>query len=190
MITTPPIAILIVAVAALVTYHELDSARIPNAVTYPAALLGLAMSLALGGASAFVSSALAVIFGVLAFAPVFGAGAMGGGDVKLVATLGALGGLAFMVEATSYGFVIGALHATGALLRRGALLENVGWGARILAARVGLGVPPPARDARSIVRIRLGIDLAAGAVLALAGHWLGWSMPFGELHGLTSPREV
>ena len=58
--------------------------------------------------------------------PLFYMGGVGGGDVKLLAAIGAIGGYPFILWASSYMAVVGATMAVAALLWRGKLKESAG----------------------------------------------------------------
>src|SRR5262249_36633620 len=99
------------------------------------------------------------------------AGAMGGGDLKLLAAVGALCGPLLGVEAEFYGFMIGALYAPAKMAWEGKLL-------RVLGNTVALVANPflPATRRREIApemmsELRFGPSIFVGVVLALALNW-------------------
>jgi prepilin peptidase CpaA len=79
-------AILISVVA---TACDLRNRRIPNSVTFGAALLSIAVAFASSGLSGVSSSVLGWIVGCAMFLPFFALGGLGAGDVKLAAGIGA-----------------------------------------------------------------------------------------------------
>ena len=87
IMNTVPFAALSVAVVACVC--DLRSRRIPNVLTFGAAAAAFAYHLTTGGVGALGQSALGWLVGVLVFIVPFALGGLGGGDVKLVAALGA-----------------------------------------------------------------------------------------------------
>jgi prepilin peptidase CpaA len=91
IMNTVPFAALCVAVVGCV--WDLRSRRIPNVLTFGAAAAAFAYHLATGGVGALGQSALGWLVGVLVFIVPFALGGLGGGDVKLVAALGAWIGL-------------------------------------------------------------------------------------------------
>jgi leader peptidase (prepilin peptidase)/N-methyltransferase len=117
----PPGPALVSAVFLLVlvalSSTDFDRRRIPNVVTYPAALVALALcwvwpdrsivDIVLGGGLALF---VAVVFSFLRF---------GGGDLKLVVLIGLLLGWHGMLPAIFYGVIAGGLVAVGLLLTRG-----------------------------------------------------------------------
>lgn len=78
---------LLVGFAGCVT--DLRSRRIPNVLTFGAAAAGLAFHAITGGTSGFVLSGAGWVVGVAVFFVPFALGGLGGGDVKLLAALGA-----------------------------------------------------------------------------------------------------
>lgn len=78
---------LTIALIACVT--DIRSRRIPNVLTFGAALAGLIFHLVTGGRDAGFDSAMGYLAGTALFLPFFVLGGMGAGDIKLLAALGA-----------------------------------------------------------------------------------------------------
>ena len=103
------------AILALVLITDLEHRLILDAVTYPAVALGLLGSFFVPGVtwwSALIGGGIALIFFYLAALighVVFGAGALGGGDVKLAAFIGVVTGYPLVIEAIVLAILIGAL---------------------------------------------------------------------------------
>lgn len=85
--TAIEIAALVLAVAGAAT--DLRSARVPNVLTFGAAGLGLLFHAAMPDGLGLTSSMIGLVTGLVVFFPFFALGAMGAGDVKLMAALGA-----------------------------------------------------------------------------------------------------
>lgn len=92
-------------------YFDLRSRRIPNYLTLPAMGLGLLVSLAQGGLSGAGTSMLGLLLGGGLLFPLFAYGKFGGGDVKLLAAIGALRGASFVWRATLLGAASGGVLA-------------------------------------------------------------------------------
>jgi prepilin peptidase CpaA len=101
----------LLAVVAAAAVLDLTTGKVPNGLTYPATALGLAFGLTLGGWWGLGESALGF---AVAFVPLFvlyrmGAG-LGGGDVKLLGAMGALGGAhhgwRFVIVVLLYSFIV------------------------------------------------------------------------------------
>lgn len=76
-------------VVALAVITDLRSFRIPNALTLPLLLSGLAFFSATQGLSGFASSSAGALAGFLFLLPLYLVGGMGAGDIKLMAGVGA-----------------------------------------------------------------------------------------------------
>ena len=141
--------LVLAAVVIVAAITDLRTGRIYNWLVYPAIALGLALGAAGGAMDGGSDGALAGLkdhalgagfaFGVLVLC--FAIGGMGGGDVKLMAAVGALGGWShsgepwFPVWAIFYAFAIGAvLGILAALWKRclGVAAVRTWWGARML----------------------------------------------------------
>jgi len=169
----PPDVLPTVALVAFVlaaAFTDLRSRRIPNALTYPCIVFGCAFH-ALGGAWSSALLGLAFGFGLLLLLALLVPGALGMGDVKMAAAIGALGGFPFVVDALLWGMAFGGVGALvtmaarrrlGLLLRRvRALLEAVAVAARA-GGRVHLA---PRADAGA--EVPFGVALAAGTLFVL-----------------------
>src|SRR5688500_13461019 len=86
IMTVPVIVTSIVIVACV---FDVRTRRIPNVLTLSAAVAGLLYHLATSGLGGLQTAAAGWILGLLLLLPYFALGSMGGGDVKLVAALGA-----------------------------------------------------------------------------------------------------
>ncbi|MFN8059261.1 MAG: A24 family peptidase [Vicinamibacterales bacterium] len=117
------VAALGVALAAAVV--DLRSRRIPNALTVTAAVLGLAWQAATGGTSGLVGSAAGVAIGGAVFFPIFALGGLGGGDVKLMAALGAWVGPIPVLWIAIYTAMAGAMLAVVVSLAWGYVGEAI-----------------------------------------------------------------
>jgi len=180
MQTVSDLTLAAVLIVAAVT--DLRSGRIYNKLVYPAIIAGLVLGLLDGGWPGLWDHALGagVAFGILFFCYVLGG--MGGGDVKLMAAVGALGGFArpgqgnFILYAMFYAFAIGAiLGILAALWKRalGTVAARTWWGIRMLA------VPGTSlKDAvpQATVRVPFGFATAVGALWVLVENYCGASL--------------
>jgi len=158
--------VVIVAIAAAV--FDLRARRIPNFITLPAIVAGLAIT-AVNGWRAFGLRLIAVALLLSAGMFLFSLHVLGGGDGKLIAAIAALQGLAFTGEALVWALLVAASVAVITLIRRSALK-----GALVRAMQVvTVGHATPDPDASYIP---LGPAIALGAVIVLATHSAGWSV--------------
>ena len=100
------------------TASDLRSRRIPNRLTVSVALLGIALQIALSGWSGAQQATLGWLVGFAILAIPCLLGWMGGGDVKLLAAVGALQGPALALSAGLYGTMFGGLLSLAVLLRQ------------------------------------------------------------------------
>jgi len=76
-------------IASIACVTDLRTRRIPNVLTFGAALAGLLYQFVNGGIDGLGNGALGWLVGALIFVLPFALGGLGGGDVKLLAALGA-----------------------------------------------------------------------------------------------------
>jgi prepilin peptidase CpaA len=94
-----------VAVVIVACVWDVASSRIPNVLTFTAIGLALAFHLIAGGGAPY--AALGLLVGLAVFFPMFALGAMGAGDVKLMAALGAWIGWKAILFVALYGSLAG-----------------------------------------------------------------------------------
>lgn len=107
-------AVLVAAVAASI---DLATRRVPNVLTFGAALAALLYHALTGGLSGFGWACAGWLVGTAVFFPFFALGGMGAGDVKLVAALGAWLGPLGAVQVAIAAAVAGGLVALVVMVR-------------------------------------------------------------------------
>lgn len=115
------IAVVAVSIAACI--FDLRTRRIPNALTFGAAMGAWVVALAQGGPAALGWSTAAWLLATLLFFPAFALGGMGAGDVKLIGALGAWLGPLGVIYLAFYTALAGGVMALVAVLARGYLRE-------------------------------------------------------------------
>jgi prepilin peptidase CpaA len=118
----------VVSVALLACVTDLRSRRIPNVLTFGAALAGLLYGGWTDGWSGLGSAALGFLVGGVAFIVPFALGGLGGGDIKLLAAIGAWLGPSGAIWLVLYTGIAGGVMALVVALASGYLgqaLRNV-----------------------------------------------------------------
>ena len=179
------LAMVVLTAALLIAgFTDWRSGRIPNWLTLPTMLGGLAFWLIVGailddGASHWYmvrQSAFALACGLVPMAVIYAAGGLGGGDVKLMGVVGALSADWRCVLATAvYGFVVAGLMAVALMVRRRIVLRTL---RRIFAAglQAAARVKPDMPD--DAPRVPFGAALCVGGILAGAELLCGLKLPW------------
>ncbi len=151
---------------------DIRTGRIYNLVTYPAIVLGLAAAAA-GFGPPLWSAVAGCLVGGLSLYVLFAMRWMGGGDVKLMAAVGAFTGFPFILNAMFYSIFVGGVCAALILIWRGesdAVLGDLSIAFRKATGSNGLSLQSiPARGGSS----PFGVAIALGTIIALAIEWRG-----------------
>lgn len=188
---------LLTAVVILAAVWDWRTAKIPNWLDGPAFLLGFLLAgltgylgpadLKIGwedagwpGCSeALQSAALSFSIAFVPFFVIWRMGALGGGDVKLIGTVGAIGGkFDLVVGAAFYGFLIAVLIAVYLMIRHRVFkrtIQRIANAALMSASRVK---PEMSKDT---IYIPLGVAFGIGAILAGVEVLLGIDVPWSLL---------
>lgn len=121
--------ILILILTALAVTYDVKYRRIPNKLTVPFALAGITLNTIQHGFNGTKESALGFLLGFLVFLIPYAMKAMGAGDVKLMAAIGALSNWKFILYTTLLTAIAGGLLVLVVRLKQGGLGElfkNVG----------------------------------------------------------------
>ncbi|OUL98482.1 A24 family peptidase [Variovorax sp. JS1663] len=180
MLVFDPRTAVLIALLVIAGVSDYRSYRIPNWLTFGGATFALVYKTvtAVSPGSAFLLAAGGLFVGFLAMLPLYVLHAMGAGDVKLMAMVGAFLGADEALQAVLFAFIAGGVGAIGfALLkgRVGVLLRNT---REVLFSLVSLsvaGVRPDARmhAARSAGRLPYGVCIAIGTIGFVLGRQLG-----------------
>jgi prepilin peptidase CpaA len=169
-----------VLVAAVAAWTDSRTGTIPNWLTFGALGVGLAAHLVLAIAFSHswhegVRNVGVALFGAIlcAAAPVFlfAKGAIGGGDVKPFAALGALCLPLVGMEVEMYGFVAAAVLALGKLAYDGRLLRTLAGSLALLVNPFRSAEKRRAPPAEVTTWFRLGPAILLGAAATLIVHW-------------------
>ena len=173
--TADPGLLAATAVAAVAAFTDWRTGHIPNWLTLGGLLVGTALGAIAGaaihGAGGLLLGLLHASIGAAVTGVVpgllFAAGGIGGGDVKLLAAIGAACGASVGIEIELYAFVAAALVVGARLAVQGRLLVA-------LRATLGLAVGllrPRRRPGPTLGELRFGPSVAAACLLVAAARW-------------------
>jgi prepilin peptidase CpaA len=105
------------AVAAMACWFDVRTRRIPNWLTFPAALIGLVATTAFHSGPGTVASVSGFFVGLAIFFPLFFLKGLGAGDVKLMGALGAWLGASVIFGVAFYTALAGGVFGLALILR-------------------------------------------------------------------------
>ena len=168
--TAAVLASIVSAMAACLT--DLRERRIPNSLTFGSALAALVYHAYTMGLTGLGMSVAGWFLGTLLFLPIFALRGIGGGDVKLLAAIGAWLGPSLVIWVALWGAVAGGVFALAVSAWQGythQAFRNI-WGMlsywRVMGIRPHPGV---ALDRSSGPRVPYALPMAAGLGITL---WL------------------
>ncbi|WP_454720344.1 MULTISPECIES: A24 family peptidase [Cupriavidus] len=162
----------LLALAGLAVASDLRSHRIPNWLVAAGLVAALVLQITLHGAG---QGAWAWLTGALAgFAPylaLYMLGAVGAGDAKLMASIGAFAGPQAALEIAIASFAVGGLLALAVVLMRKRVRSTLaGIGTRLLWLPLGLRASLAGRDKlETAARLPYAVAIAGGVVLVMTG---------------------
>jgi prepilin peptidase CpaA len=154
--------------AAMGSITDVRSRRVPNLLTGPAMLAGLALHFAFGGWHGMMLAAAAGLICGAIFLIFFIAGGMGAGDVKLITAIGCLVGMNNIVSVLALTAIAGGVMAVGLAVSRGQLkqtLFNVG---ALASHHTTQGLKPhPELNVlnKNTLRLPYALAIAAGTII-------------------------
>jgi prepilin peptidase CpaA len=114
-------AYIAVAVALAACVFDLRTRRIPNVLTFGAALAAFVYYTVTAGSAGVMTTMAGWLLGVVLFFPFFALGGLGGGDVKLLGAFGAWLGPFVVLHVAFYAALAGGVFAVLVSLRIGYL---------------------------------------------------------------------
>ena len=161
------------SVAAVAAVCDVRTGRIPNALTFGAAAAGFMFSAIHAGPSGLSTSLLGCVVGLGLFLPFFMLRGMGGGDVKLLAAIGAWLGPIGALQAALWASLAGGVLAVVVSISSGYLFDAL----RNLLAMVAVWrtVGPSPISGVTLAesrgpRLCYAVPIGIGALVAL---WVG-----------------
>jgi len=161
-----------IGIGALACFFDLRTRRIPNLLTFGAAIAGIVYAIFEHGLAGLLASAGGWLVGCLLFLPFFLLRGMGAGDVKLVAAVGAWLGPATVFWVALYTMIAGGFLAVVLALATGYLRQALTNLSLLLMHWRLVGVRPLTEitlaEARG-PRLPYALPITVGTVVAL---WL------------------
>ena len=155
---------------------DVRTARISNRLTYTTLLIALLLRATLLGVSGLKSGVLGFFISGGLFLFLFALGAMGGGDMKLMAAVGAWVGGTQVLTLVLSAAMAGGVLALGRMILSRSLAQSLRNTVHLLYYRLtsGIRVHPElnVQSARSL-RVPFGVAIAVGA-LSCAGKAIWW----------------
>ncbi len=166
--------ILLTALLIIASYTDLQWSRIPNWLTFPAMGLGMVLHSWIGGLGDALFGLAGLGVGMGLFLLPYACKAIGAGDVKLMAAVGAIVGPSSALSIAILSVLAGGIYALGAMTYQWGLagtakkLAYSAYGAFVTGGLAWSG------DIQLPFKLRYGLAIAAGTLL-----FLGGIQPFG-----------
>lgn len=156
-----------VLLAALAAWTDLRSRRIPNWLTVPGLLIGVAANTALNGWSGLRTSLLGAGLGLLLLLPFVLLRSLGAGDWKLAGALGAFTGPGRLVDLLLGSILIAGVMALALVIYKGRVRQTVRNIGHILVSLVTFQLPGSqvSLDNPDSLKIPYGVALALTVML-------------------------
>jgi len=163
---------LLLALVCIAAISDVRTGKVPNRLTYTAVLLGLVywliVSLVIGQTSIMVGCVVGLAAGLLPFALIYMLGGLGGGDVKLMAAVGALSASWRVVLAsTVYAMVLAMVFAIFIMIRKGLVKQTLSNLTRIKRKKQDAMTDdaPPSPQVAYALAVAFGVALAGAEVM-------------------------
>jgi prepilin peptidase CpaA len=163
-IATDVFALLLLGLSA---YWDLKYRKIPNWATLPAIVLGLGLNGLLLGWGGMKASGLGFLVGFGALLVLFILSWMGGGDVKLMAAVGALKGYPFVVSALFYSLIVGVVIGVAMLIWNRKTLRTFKNLFFVVGSRLSSVIPKQDIKREETQKIPFGLAIVLGTVWAM-----------------------
>lgn len=164
----PGVQILLIAVVLVAAVYDMRFRRIPNWLSVTGVVLGLALNTFLYGLTGLKDSAISLLVGFGIYFVLYALRAMGAGDAKLMAAVGAIVGSwqnwmgIFMVTA-----ILGGAAAVVFSLARGRLQKTL-WNVRFILGEILRGRAPYVKHEELDVRNPNALRMPHGAIICVA----------------------
>jgi len=182
MLMFDPRTAVLIALLVIAGITDYRTYRIPNWLTFGGATFALVYKtvIAASPGSALLMASGGLLLGFVLLLPLYMLHAMGAGDVKLMAMVGAFLGAEETLQAVLFAFIAGGVGAIGFALLKGhlgRLLRNARDVIYRLATSAFVGVTPDARAhaAPSIGKLPYGVCICVGTIGYVLSRQLGYA---------------
>ncbi len=167
------IAIVVTAIGFIVAciVSDVRARRIPNLLTLSGLIAGVALNVATGGGSGLLHSVVGLFVAVALLLPAFAGGGIGGGDVKMMAALGALLGARLVVVGLLCGMIAGGVVMLVHLWWIGRTREKLQATLHMAVSALRLGSLAPLKAAANdpaAVTLPYSVPLGLGVLLTIS----------------------
>ncbi|HNX26698.1 MAG TPA: A24 family peptidase [Phycisphaerae bacterium] len=145
---------------------DVVAGKVHNVITLPCLAAGLLGHAAISGGMSLQDAIIGMAAGFLPAFVAWKFGAIGGGDVKLLAAVGALAGWRFTITAMFFGLCVAAVAAVAMLVAKkqlSATFRRIGFFAYMAAA----GANPPSPTDQTSRKLPLGLALCVGCAIVM-----------------------
>jgi prepilin peptidase CpaA len=150
---------------------DVRTRQIPNELSGLAVLTGIAANLWLSGATGFTQSAVGMALPLVLLVPPFLLGGLGGGDVKMMAAVGAIVGPDLVLESLVLGTIAGglvAVYRATRLRRASATFSSLARMTRGALAERSLTPLRVSQDSPEAITLPYSVPLALGTLASLS----------------------
>jgi prepilin peptidase CpaA len=156
-----------VLLSVIAGYTDLRSQLIPNWLTVPGLLIGVAANTVIGGWSGLKTSLLGALVGLALLLPFVLLRSLGAGDWKLAGALGAFTGPSLLVNLLMGSVFVAGLMAVGLVVYKGRLRQTLRNMGHILISLVTFRLPGTqvSLDNPESLKVPYGVALAFTVVL-------------------------
>lgn len=180
LVTTPRTGVLIILLI-VASIYDYRIYKIPNWLTASGAAFGLLYSTTteFSPATGFLWSFEGILLGLLIMLPLYALKAMGAGDVKLMAMVGAFLGVPDILYAILCTFVVGGIAALGFGIVKGVLgrmLINVKNIVQLMALSATANIKPSAylETRKTVGKLPYGVSISIGTIGYIVIRQLGY----------------
>jgi prepilin peptidase CpaA len=166
---------LAVILAVLAGWTDWRSRRIPNWLTVPGLLIGIAANTAIGGWAGLKASLLGAGLGLLLLLPFVFIRSLGAGDWKLAGALGAFVGPGILVDVLMGSIFVAGIMALGLVIYKGRVMETLRNIGRLLGSMVTLRMPGAEVSLDNPQSLKIPYGVALALTTLLYGVW-SWKM--------------